>query len=773
MSPSLPLGAAFLAVALALPVRAAEVPDLARQYDALESQLRFVEQEYSRPDESQGQRARRKFSEGETQFLLGNWRQATVLLYDALEVPEFRASPDHGTALYYLGESLYQEGEYKPARSWFRQILSTPGAPRQRESFLRALDIAIRTSDAKDVDLLLERGRVAFGDRPPPELVYLAAKAQATRADLDPAERRRRALEAFAAVPAPFQHQAAYWQGAIRVEERELEQAAERFLACTGMPGNDRRQVEVRELCQLALGRVYTELGRTQEAVEHYQEIPRDSPRFEEALYELAWTWVKAKKYEQALRAAALISDLSPDSRMAPEATILQGHLSLKLGRYAEAIEAYDRVINQYAPVRDELDAILGMKEDPVRYFNEILGGAARPGEARPFDAASVLPPVAVRWATKRPDMARALGVVGDLETGRRDLADSRAIADRLDAVLLRNDGLDAFLTLKEGYGRAEAVENGTLWLEGRVLDAEAALAASGLPAEQRAALERTQAPRHALEQRVAVLPRTPEAVQTRQERLRARFAALDKAAFRLGYAIEAAKAQIAGTRSWIEAHRPAGGGAEGQAEVNDEIRQQEETVHGYEQDLAALQQEIARAADAVEGSEGSAAEQALREEYRRALDAESVELAPLRLRGAPEERVKIEELEVVRARLPELLARAGRAQAQLRGQARVGAGNLRARVAVERQGIDEQAGEMTGTQRDAKDLVGRIALDSFRDVRGQFYDLVLKADVGIVDVSWQRKRERLDKIQLLSGEKAGDLAVMDDEYKGVLKEVQ
>jgi tetratricopeptide (TPR) repeat protein len=772
-------GAALLAAALAIPAAASDEPDLARQYEVLEGQVRHVEQEYSRPDESQAQRAQRRFSEGEVQFLLESWEPALVRLYDAVEVPEFRGSVDYPTAVYYVGESLYRQGEYRTARGWFRQLLASPGAPRQREALLRSLDIAIRTNDAAGVDLLLEQGRIAFGDRPPPELAYLSAKATATRTGLSRDERRRRAIAAFDAVPAPFQSRAAYWQGALLVEEGDLEGAAARFQACVQMPGREARLVEVRELCHLALGRVYGDLGRFQDAADHYQEIPRESPRFEEALYELAWTWVKARKYEQALRAAALITDLSPDSPMAPEAAILQGHLLLRMGRYPEALETYDRVVNQYAPVRDELDALLGSEGDPSRWYEALAGAAPRPGSARPGAAAAppasapALPPVAVRWASSRPEASRALGVVGTLDGSRRDVGETRLTADRLQAILRRNDGLDAFAGLKEEHGRAEAVENGALWLEGRILDAEAALALPALGPEERAALDAAQAPRRALERRFDALPRTPDAVLERRDRLRARFAALDKAAFQLGYALEASKAAIAGARAWIDARPGDLVRGEGRAAAYEEIRRREEEVQALEKDVAALQEEIAGAIASVAGADGAAADAALREAYRRVLDAESAELEPMRTRVPAEGWARLAALEELRGKVPELLARASRAQARIRGQAQVSAARLRERVEEERRRADEHAGEVDGAQRDATVVVGGVALDSFRDVRAQFYDLVLKADVGVVDVSWQRKRERLDRIQQLAGQKAGDLSSMDGEYKSVVREVQ
>jgi hypothetical protein len=50
---------------------------------------------------------------------------------------------------------------------------------------------------------------------------------------------------------------------------------------------------------------------------------------------------------------------------------------------------------------------------------------------------------------------------------------------------------------------------------------------------------------------------------------------------------------------------------------------------------------------------------------------------------------------------------------------------------------------------------------------------LVLKADVGLLDTAWQRKRERLDRIQALSAQKSADIAAMEEEFKGVLREVK
>ena len=71
-----------------------------------------------------------------------------------------------------------------------------------------------------------------------------------------------------------------------------------------------------------------------------------------------------------------------------------------------------------------------------------------------------------------------------------------------------------------------------------------------------------------------------------------------------------------------------------------------------------------------------------------------------------------------------------------------------------------------------AKGLVGRIAFDSFKRVRQSFYDLVLKADVGVVDVAFTRKQDKTQEIQKLAQQKDRELKQLDEEFKEVLKDV-
>jgi hypothetical protein len=55
--------------------------------------------------------------------------------------------------------------------------------------------------------------------------------------------------------------------------------------------------------------------------------------------------------------------------------------------------------------------------------------------------------------------------------------------------------------------------------------------------------------------------------------------------------------------------------------------------------------------------------------------------------------------------------------------------------------------------------------------VRRDFYDLVLRADVGLNDVAWTRKRDRLDRIQQLSKQQVEELKELEQQFRPALKE--
>jgi tetratricopeptide (TPR) repeat protein len=765
--PGATAAALVLAVALSAPAPAGAAPldGVEQEVAALETRLGLVEVTHARPDETDAVRARRLFSEGEIQFLLGDWLHAAVLLYGALDGAEFRAGPDAPRALLYLGHALRQQGACGAALAPYDELLRLGAGGTQAAALTGALDCRIKLGRLAGVQPLLDAARPLLQNGQPADLAYLVGKATYFRTDLRPAVRIEQASAAFRVVAPPFHLAAAYFQGALQVEAGDLPAAAERFEACLKLQGNDPRQVEIRELCATGAARVYAEQRKFAESLDRYQLLPYTSPRFNEALYEVAWGYVRSSHYEQALRTAAMIVDLAPESQLAPEATILTGHLNLRLGHYAAASEAFNKVINNYAPVRDEIDAILTLHENPVRYFNELIGR-----QGKDFDVASVLPPLAVKWASAQRDVGGAVDLVQSLDGTRRDLADSLNVIRRIEALLARGGGLDAVPQSRDGWIAADAVENGTARVRGQLADRAAELGSPLLSPAQRAELEQARARRKALQPRLESLPRTQPELEARARRMRARVDQAEKAAYQLGMQADAAGAAVAASEAWLNRTRADGQlDTAGRGELAAELRKHRAIVTGYNESLQAIRQEIAAARDAAGGTAQAEGDAGLRREYLALLEQER---EVLRRAGAAQAAAagELARAEALGARLERTDAAAERLKGQFAGTARRSADRVGGWIAEERAGLLAQRDQLATLDGEARDIIGRIAFRSFSAVRAQFYKLVLKADVGIVDVAWSRKRERVEKIQQLSQQKASELEAMDRDYKLVLR---
>jgi len=67
--------------------------------------------------------------------------------------------------------------------------------------------------------------------------------------------------------------------------------------------------------------------------------------------------------------------------------------------------------------------------------------------------------------------------------------------------------------------------------------------------------------------------------------------------------------------------------------------------------------------------------------------------------------------------------------------------------------------------------VVGAITYLNFNRVQNRFYDLVLRADLGKIDVSWARREDHRLRIDALTRERARELQALDDEFRDVMDE--
>ncbi|MGC4122101.1 MAG: tetratricopeptide repeat protein [Myxococcales bacterium] len=417
----------------------AEVERVRKDLGQIEARLQVVEQQYTYKNEPGEQEAlKRRYSDAEIQFLLNNYQAASVLFYDLVGSATFRGMREYANALYMLAEALYQQQNYLGARLYFREHMNQRG-DHYRDALGRYLEISGRINEFTGIDQYIEQAK-GPGGALPAELAYVYAKWLFRRTDVPDKDRIARAQAVFGPVAdagGAYAMQAAYFLGVLAVQSGDMAAASAAFERVLKIPANSPREKKTHEQANLSLGRVYFELGKYTEAIDRYQEIDYNSDNFVDALYEIAWTHVRRAKtggpaeYEKANQACEKLLLAAPDSVLAPEARILQGHLLLKLGKYQEANESYTAVINTYLEVYDNIDGRLKAHPDPVRYFQQVIAESGKT-----FDITAFLPPIAVKWATTSRDVADAVRMTGDIDASKKGVIESNEVATRLFEVL-------------------------------------------------------------------------------------------------------------------------------------------------------------------------------------------------------------------------------------------------------------------------------------------------------------------------------------------------
>jgi tetratricopeptide (TPR) repeat protein len=756
--------------------RSASPQELAQQLDAIERGMKSTEDHLTLVErgfvEQLGHASvetlEERFGKGELEFLLQDYVAASVLLYDVVLSPQFRASPHYLDGVFYLGEALYRQKDYLGAKRFLREAIEAGAAS---DHFVEALssylDIAARTADYRDLDRYTQLAQST--GRLPPSVRYLLAKALYERTDLDKQDRVNRAVVAFSQVPpgTPFSLQASYFIGVCRVEQGELAQARDIFAQIARTTGGGTTEREVRELAWLAIGRLDYEQAKYSEAVDAYQEIPETSNVFYEALYEIAWSYVRKGEFENARRAVDLILLGAPDNTLTPQANILKAHLLAKLGKYQEAQEAFAAVVTKYTPVRDQLDALLKEHTDPAAYFDQLIEQ-----KGRSFDVTALLPPLAQQWAGSQREVGEAQQVISDLHDGRQGISDGREIVRRMERRMAGAGSLQAFPALQAGYARASAVDAALLDSDKQLITLEKGLYQGYLSPEDLRELQDAEARRAQLDQRFAALPKTAEEVDARLSKREEQLKTLERELFKLSLAVQSQRAQLVAIAQMQDPRLLPPGGAGPSMPAPQQAAAELKDLDELDQQVSGLMKQL-KDEEALATAIGATSEEELRKAYAEQLQRESEVLARPRSSLPADVATESQRIETDRQRIAHLRERTNAALDTIRKTAVTQADVVKAKIAIESQNLETYHQEVAVTEGNASGLVGQIAFTSFGRVHDDFYRLVLRADVGIVDVAWTQKRDETERIQKLAGDEDRELRVLDDEFKEVLGEVR
>ena len=733
-----------------------------RDIETISSRLAHIHTTYVQP--AQGEidyLVENRLADGRLLFLLGDYVRASVVFLDIVETSANHNSPSYRDARYYLGESLFLSQNLVAARSFFEEAAYDRRDTRRADSIRRLLEISFMTRQYDGVQELYSMLRADSTARNRSDIIYVSGKSLYFRGDFPGA------AAVFADVPPSAVEfvQAQYFLGAtyVRMEEWDRAIAAFQTAAEVAETSEHPDAAEIRALAQLAVGRVHYEIGESTLARDAYQAVSRTSEHYDRALYEMGWTYIVEERYRDGLQTLEILLLAVPDSRFAPSAQLLRGDLLIRMAQYSQALNIFDSTVERFSPLAEQLSMVIDVETTADQYFGALVDTAS---------ASLMLPELARDWVEDNEDMHRALSLVSDLQLQNSEVRDSREIIEELETVLNSASRVDVFPELREGYGHALELHHRMLRLHVQLVDLEGDLVLGTAPGGSRSEYEALREQRRAVWRQLSAMPTTFDEMARQEAALESNLQGMEMEIFRLGYEVESQRAQLIALRMQVREEHAAGDrSTEGFQAANNQLDLFEEELEGletYRDDLRrALHRE--RLSTGL-GSVAAGNQEELRGELL-TLVAREIDILGT-FRGGVDGRTSgiLSDLDRVRGRLAGL-------QQDLRAffrdidnvvddQTR----DIRRQLDVENALLQEYDRELREYGGRGEHLAGEIAFVNFIDVQNQFNGLILRADVGIIDVAWREKEDRTSRIESLFEERNEQLNILDSEFREVLE---
>lgn len=761
-------------LALALPpvVARAETADdvLHRARTTLGNITNTIQQlkaEYASPvAETAAYDLEKRLVDARVHYDLRHYDMASILLLDLVENPAFRKNSDYSEALWLLGHSLYLERNWLAARQYFTELV-TSRASQANEAMRHLVEIALDLDWRDELTKLVAQLDTSWGAAGP-GVKYAWGKA------LFRLGRDRDAAQRLAEVPPgdPFYGGARYYLGVVATSWKDYPAALSYFREAMAAPAPDDGGPAVREQAALSVGRLSAELGEVDAAVEAYQTIDRQSPYFEVALYEMAYAYMSKDRVEQALHTLDVLLLTVQDDQLAVDAGVLRARIQLGMDGADDASESYSEVIGRYTPIKNELEEFARSDANLAAYFEWLL--------RRRSESYDSTPPLSKRSAafvegveTMRP----VLSLFDDMAQEKADVKESGEIASLLETALASPSRIDIFPALQAGWIRIMETENRLILLSKDTLDVESGLILPTVGGADLAQVEQAIATRHALEKVFqTTVPHTVADYKERRAKVTDRFDQLKKDAFLTEQSIQRVREQLDAMDKVLTdaryAMQVAPSTGEREKALIGSLEEEKQSMRALFDELEKVKRDIdlenARigVGDFVASSEGNIKNRILEAQKREhALYHRLAE----RLSGS--DRAAADQLGEVRSQAFEHFGGLGPILDRIQKSADEKIVTFKRLVRLEKDRLATYRAEATGYEAASRGVARDVGNVLFRDAQAKVADVVLEADLGLLDIAWAEKQAKSDRIAKLNEEKAERLTQLKDALEAIVED--
>lgn len=751
---------------LGVAIASAQQPGLAGAQSTLDSirqQLGDIEGRYLEPELlNAGFSLETRYNDARVAYELKQYDRASFMFLDVISKAD-ASFAGWRAAHYFLAESLAEQRNFIGARNYLRAIVEMGSGPYYKEALGRLLEIAYETDNYEGLEDIYRKLDSTASQAP--ALAYLRGRT------LFEQERYAQARADFerAAADEEFAYKGRYFAAVTLVSEGKLDEAAAIFEQLTQRIPIDEGDQRIYYLAYLSRGRLAYEQGKYEEAIDLYNRLPRTDPNFISAMFESAWANVQLEKFEQAGRVIDILVQSEPDPEMYTRAVLLKADLALRVEDYSTAIGAYEDVLERYDPVKEQLDQFAAQHGDLRAFFRGLVR------DDLSLEVPKGLPTIRTDFRAQPPEvwlnddeqLGKTRQLVLDVGVARENLLSAYEDLRQIEARLESGARVKSFPRLAEGMSLVVGLESELIGVQRLLVDRQAAIVGPSLQGADAQRWSELSAELDLLGKRYADIPTNADELRAREKRASRDFQRLRARLNEIGAAIDELRAETVAIDTYMQTQQVPLSEEEQQrvTELRAEIRQ---TITELEQERQQLRNAIDVARETVAaGDVIGEGERGLRALYLEKL-AEASDFLHQRQGGARDPEGALPVVERLRGQVPPLQARIQAYYDKMDGVVEQKASEVRKTIAGLRKMLGEQKRDLDEIAVGSKAVAGDIAYKTFSARREQFNGIVLRADVGKIDVLFQRKEDATNKINDLFQKRTDELRALQEAFEEV-----
>lgn len=337
---------------------------------------------------STGAPVARFLQEGLDYYNSGRYEDASIYFWTVAQENDVSADGLRPRAEFELAKTLVQMRLLQGAMLFFDEIIAV-GSPHPFFEASAPWVLSIARELPGDIEMLrrVAAFRDVFPDRIEPkyrdEFAFMLGQHFYNVGELDEALR----YLSFVSDVSDYYPRALFLGGITHVRRYEAQPAVDRFIELLVLIEESRSTDELealRQLTELSMARTFYSTGEYDKAIRYYGGIRQRSPYWLDALFESSWGYFQTDQYNRALGNLHSLNSPFFDDEYYPEAPILQAVILFYNCRFDELRVVLDEFDYSYAPVREELEALIGEFQTNAEFFAFAEDADARLG--RRFD---------------------------------------------------------------------------------------------------------------------------------------------------------------------------------------------------------------------------------------------------------------------------------------------------------------------------------------------------------------------------------------------------